>query len=56
MERWDGSSDRGEVQFRRSWGKEFEMGVLVTVGVIEEKERRRRGERGNFSMGFFDFF
>jgi len=54
VERWDGSSDRGEVQFRRSWGREWEMGVLVTIGVVEEKERVRRLNAGSFSRGFFN--
>lgn len=52
VERWDGSSDRGKIQFRRSWGSEWEMGVLVTVGAIEEIERCRKNS-GSFSWGFF---
>jgi hypothetical protein len=51
VEKWDFSNERGEVQFRRSFGNEWEMGVLVTLGVVEEKERVRKSSRGNFTMG-----
>ncbi|KAL5318990.1 hypothetical protein ACEPPN_014058 [Leptodophora sp. 'Broadleaf-Isolate-01'] len=52
MENWDGTTDRGQIQFRRSFGENWEMSVLVSVGIVTERERARRDRRGNFTKGF----
>jgi len=39
---FDSGIDRGQLQFRRSLGEEWELGVLMTVAAIVEKERQRR--------------
>ncbi|KAG4436579.1 hypothetical protein IFR05_007933 [Cadophora sp. M221] len=52
VENWDGTTDRGQIQFRRSFGENWEMGVLVSVGIVAERERARRDRRGNFTKGF----
>ena len=49
--RFDGGTERGGVQFRRSLGEDWEMGVLIGVGVLLERERFRRSQRGNFTAG-----
>ena len=52
VERWDGSTERGQIQFRGSFGCGWEMGVLVAVGIVAERERARRDRRGNFTKGY----
>lgn len=52
VENWDASTERGQVQFRRSFGTEWEMGVLLSVGIVAEGERERRSRRGTFTKGF----
>jgi hypothetical protein len=52
-EKWDESTERGQLQFRRSLWTEWEMGVLLSVGITAEGEKQRRSRRGNFSTGFF---
>jgi hypothetical protein len=47
IENWDTSIERGQLQFRRSCGSEWEMGVLLSVGIVAEGERRRRDNRGS---------
>ena len=51
VENWPGK-DRGNLQFRRSFGKEWEMGVLLGLGMVAEKERARKGKKGDFTVGF----
>jgi hypothetical protein len=48
----DGSAERGTLQFRRSYGREWELGVLAGAGVLAELERMRRDRRGGFTKGF----
>ncbi|KAL2069403.1 hypothetical protein VTL71DRAFT_14082 [Oculimacula yallundae] len=52
VENWDGTTERGRVQFRRSFGEQWEMSLLVSVGIIAERERARRDRRGGFTKGF----
>ncbi|PVH75362.1 hypothetical protein DL98DRAFT_518661 [Cadophora sp. DSE1049] len=52
VEKWDGSLERGQIQFRGSFGENWEMSVLVSVGIVAERERARRDRRGNFTKGF----
>lgn len=52
VENWDGTTERGQIQFRGSFGRNWEMGVLVSVGTVAERERARRDRRGNFTKGF----
>ncbi|KAH7410628.1 hypothetical protein BKA64DRAFT_703739 [Cadophora sp. MPI-SDFR-AT-0126] len=52
VEKWDGSTERGQIQFRGSFGENWEMSVLVSVGIVAERERARRDRRGNFTKGF----
>lgn len=40
--RWEVGAERGQIQFRRSLGREWEEGVLIAVALIVEKERQRR--------------
>lgn len=42
----------GQIQFRRSLGPEWETLVLLTLGTLVERERQRKGTRGNFTLGF----
>ncbi|KAE8440794.1 hypothetical protein EG329_006572 [Mollisiaceae sp. DMI_Dod_QoI] len=56
VERW-GATERGSLQFRRSFwkegqGREWEVSVVISVGLLVEEERRRKIRRGNFAMGF----
>lgn len=51
VEKW-GATERGSMQFRRSFGREWELGVVLSVGMIAEEARRRKRKRGNFAMGF----
>lgn len=51
VERW-GAKERGSMQFRRSFGREWELGVVLSVGLLSEEGRRRKRKRGNFAMGF----
>lgn len=48
----DGSRERGQLQFRRSYGKDWEVGVMVAAGALNEHERMRRDRRGGFAKGF----
>ena len=52
VEKWDGTTERGQIQFRGSFGRNCEMSVLVSVGIVAERERARRDRRGNFTKGF----
>jgi hypothetical protein len=52
VENWDASTERGQLQFRRSFGTEWEAGVLLSVGIVAEGERERRSRRGTFTKGF----
>lgn len=52
VEKWDGTTERGQIQFRGSFGWGWEMSVLVAVGIVAERERARRDRRGNFTKGF----
>ncbi|KUJ12613.1 uncharacterized protein LY89DRAFT_722180 [Mollisia scopiformis] len=51
FERWS-ATERGQMQFRRSFGREWELTVVLSVGMIVEEGRRRKRTRGNFAMGF----
>jgi hypothetical protein len=51
IEKW-GVKERGSMQFRRSFGREWELCVVLSIGLIVEEGRRRRKKRGNFPMGF----
>lgn len=53
VERWS-TKERGGVQFRRSFGRDWELAVLLAVGVVVEEERRakRRRDGGGFTRGF----
>jgi hypothetical protein len=50
VKKWWIGRDRGSVKFRRSFGSEFELGVLLTLGVEEEEEEREK--MGTFIQGF----
>lgn len=52
VEKWAGTTERGQIQFRRSFGEDWELSVLVSVGIVAERERARRDRRGNFLKGF----
>ncbi|CZS96895.1 uncharacterized protein RCO7_02650 [Rhynchosporium graminicola] len=52
VENWDGTTDRGKIQLRRSFGEGWEMSVLVSVGIVAERERARRDRRRGFTKGF----
>lgn len=54
VEKW-GATERGELQFRRSFGARWEVGLLGCLGVVVEGERRKR-RRGGFTKGFLSGF
>ncbi len=56
VENMQRGSDRGKMQFRRSLGYEWEMAVLLTLGTMVERERQRRGRRGNFTTGMLAYY
>lgn len=47
-----GARERGSMQFRRSFGREWELSVVLSIGLIVEEGRRRKKARGNFTAGF----
>jgi len=49
--RYGGKDERGQLQFRRSLGHEWEMGVLMCAAIILERERQRRDRNGSFAAG-----
>lgn len=51
VEKW-GATERGQMQFRRGFGREWELGVVISVSLIVEQGRRRKRRRGNFLGGF----
>lgn len=52
VKKWDRGGERGQIQFRRSFGTEWEMGILLTVGIVAERERKRIWS-GSFAKGFW---
>jgi hypothetical protein len=49
-----GTKEIEAVQFRRSFGRDWELAVLLAVGVVAEGERRAKLRRdgGGFTRGF----
>lgn len=47
----DRSKERGQLQFRRSYGRDWELGVMTAAGVLSEHERMRKDRRGRYTNG-----
>lgn len=48
-------TDRGQLQFRRSLGEAWEMGVLLTAAAIVEAERQRKAATENGTQVYMSF-
>jgi hypothetical protein len=48
----NGGRERGTIQFRRSYGREWEMGVLLLAGVLSDRDRMLSSKVSGFTKGF----